>query len=395
MRILFVGMPDSVHTARWINMISDQGWELYFFPVYTRSPHSLLKNITIIDGVILDQSEYFNRSVKILGFWPFLKWKAFIAAHMNWIDRKINFRKRLLLLVIIFLKPDIIHSIEFQKAGYITLYAKNKMKNSFPKWIATNYGSDIFLFSRLSDHKDKIISILKNCDYYDCECKRDVQLAKELGLKGKILPIIPNSGGFNLEEIEQLKQKIPPSKRKLIILKGYHGWAGRALIGLDSIEQVAECLINYRIAIINANDDVKIAAKVLTQQTGIQIDIIPKSAHENILKLFGNARIYIGLSISDAISTSLLEAMVMGAFPIQSDTSCADEWIENGISGFIVPPEDPGVIAEKISLALQDDKMVDQAFEMNHSTIKQRLDLKIIKPQVVQIYKDISNELLS
>ena len=31
----------------------------------------------------------------------------------------------------------------------------------------------------------------------------------------------------------------------------------------------------------------------------------------------------------------------MGSFPIQSDTACADEWIEDGVSGLIVPPEDP------------------------------------------------------
>jgi len=72
-----------------------------------------------------------------------------------------------------------------------------------------------------------------------------------------------------------------------------------------------------------------------------------------MLHYYGRARIYIGLSISDAISTSLLEAMVMGAFPIQSCTACADEWIEDGKSGFIVPPEDPHVIAEAIRRALR------------------------------------------
>jgi hypothetical protein len=39
-----------------------------------------------------------------------------------------------------------------------------------------------------------------------------------------------------------------------------------------------------------------------------------------ILKLHGRPRISISLSISDAISRSVLEAMVMGAFPIQRMT---------------------------------------------------------------------------
>lgn len=395
MRILFIGMPDSVHAARWIDMVSDQGWKLYFFPVYSEFPHYYFKNITVLDGLLLRRPKYLDKTVRLLGIWPLLTGSKTIAWIMNNINNRYPFRNKFLYYAIKIIKPDIIHSLEFQKAGYYTLYAQKRSKSTFPKWIATNYGSDIFLFGRLSGHKEKIIAILENCDYYDCECQRDVYLAKELGLKGKILPVIPNGGGFDLETIKRLQQQIPPSKRRLIVLKGYQGWAGRALVGLHAIELLVQHLSGYRVAIINTSKDVKIAAELLSKKTGIPIEVIPKISHEEILKIYGNARIYIGLSIGDAISTSLLEAMVMGAFPIQSDTSCADEWIKNGISGFIVPPEDPGVIAEKISLALQDDKMVDQAFEMNHSTIKQRLDLKIIKPQVVQIYKDISNELLS
>ena len=32
MRILFVAMADSVHTARWISQIDDQGWDIHLYP---------------------------------------------------------------------------------------------------------------------------------------------------------------------------------------------------------------------------------------------------------------------------------------------------------------------------------------------------------------------------
>lgn len=51
----------------------------------------------------------------------------------------------------------------------------------------------------------------------------------------------------------------------------------------------------------------------------------------------------------------------MGSFPIQSDTIAADEWIENGIAGIIVPTEDPVVIESAIRKVHSDDKMVDRA----------------------------------
>jgi hypothetical protein len=45
---------------------------------------------------------------------------------------------------------------------------------------------------------------------------------------------------------------------------------------------------------------------------------------------FANSRIYIGASRSDGISTSFLEALVLGAYPIQTNTSCGNEWVEKG-----------------------------------------------------------------
>jgi hypothetical protein len=39
MRILFVAMPESIHAARWISQITDQGWEVYLFPAVRRHAH--------------------------------------------------------------------------------------------------------------------------------------------------------------------------------------------------------------------------------------------------------------------------------------------------------------------------------------------------------------------
>lgn len=111
-----------------------------------------------------------------------------------------------------------------------------------------------------------------------------------------------------------------------------------------------------------------------------------QSSHEDILKIFGQARIYLGLSISDAISTSLMEAIVMGAFPIQSNTSCADEWIIDGKSGFIVPPEDPDIIASAIRKAVSDDNLVDTAAQINEETANKNLDFFVIREKVIELY---------
>jgi glycosyltransferase involved in cell wall biosynthesis len=302
------------------------------------------------------------------------------------------FWKWALILIIRLLKPDIVQSLEIQHAGYFTMTVRKYFSSDFPKWIVTNWGSDIYLFGRFPEHAARIKSILETCDYYSAECHRDVELARKMGFKGVALTVFPNAGGFDLGQILELRADGRPSERRIILLKGYQHWAGRALVGIRALTRCADALNGYTLAIYAATPDVEISAKLFSQDTNIPVEFIPPCSHEEMLRWYGRARIYIGLSISDAISTSLLEAIVMGAFPIQSNTACVDEWLVHDKSGFTVPPEDPDVIAEFIRRAVTDDALVDTASEINAVVARDRLNASKIKPQVVEMYRKILAE---
>jgi glycosyltransferase involved in cell wall biosynthesis len=387
MKILFVAMPDSIHVARWISQVTDQGWEIYLFPAYRAKPINELRNITVFGSDPLRPSSL-DKSVRLIRWTSIYFYRDSLE---NLTSHKSSMKNKELALVkaIKLIKPDIVHSLEFQHSCYLTLGAKKRLGNKLPIWIVTNWGSDLYLFGRLTEHQPFIQQILQNCDYYSCECERDVRLATEMGLTGSVLPVLPNGGGIHVEQAMDFRQAGPPSKRKTIILKGYQNWAGRALIAFQAFRLCLDVLQDFTITIYSASDDVKIAANLFMIETGISVEIIHSISHTELLKRFGKARIYIGLSLSDGISTSLLEAMVMGAFPIQSCTACADEWIENGKSGYIVPPEEPHTIAEAIRSALTDNDMVDLAAEINTKVARERLDYSIVQPQVVKMYQKI------
>ncbi|MDD1617516.1 MAG: glycosyltransferase, partial [Methylococcaceae bacterium] len=118
----------------------------------------------------------------------------------------------------------------------------------------------------------------------------------------------------------------------------------------------------------------------------VHVCVPQETAHDDILSLHAKARLSIGLSISDGISTSLLEAMVMGSFPIQSCTACADEWIEHGVSGMIVPAEQPEIVAMMIRKALTDDELVNRAAQINWQTALARLNHKDLTQKTLAIY---------
>jgi hypothetical protein len=247
------------------------------------------------------------------------------------------------------------------------------------------------VFGRLPAHRERIKQVLAECDFYSCECRRDVDLARGLSLKGEVLPVLPNSGGFDMEVSAAMRNLEPPSLRKVIMLKGYQGWAGRALVGLRALERCAELLKGYTVIVYSATDDVRLAVDLFTANTGINTRVLPdKLPHREVLAHHARSRISIGLSIGDAISTSFLEAMVMGSLPIQSWTGCADEWAEEGKSALFVHPEDPEGVELALRRALTDDVLVNEAAMINWETARRRLDAKLIQPQVLDLYRHVA-----
>ncbi len=392
MRILFVAMSESVHTARWIDQIADCGWDLHLFPsIDLGATHADLRKVTV------HHSFYAGRAVPP----PGVRLRGInLGSHsVSYVARRAmqellpQYRAKALARLIRRLRPDIIHTLEFQHAGYMALEARQAFGGALPTWIATNWGSDIYLFGRLPAHQERIRAILERCDYYSCECRRDVELAQSMGLRGKVLPVLTNTGGFDLPAAESLRSPGPTSQRRVIMLKGYQHWAGRALVGLRALERCADLLGGYEVVVYSAGEDVRLAAELFAAKTGVTTTVMAGGAPQReILACHGRARVSIGLSISDAISTSFLEALLMGSFPIQSDTSCACEWATDGETVLLVPPEDPEKIEVALRRALTDDALVDSAAVRNRETAQARLDQGMVRPQAIELYRGIAAE---
>jgi glycosyltransferase involved in cell wall biosynthesis len=390
MKILFVSLSGSIHTARWISQIEDKNWDLYLFPSYDNfwiNDDLISVNYCIPNWWIYQFSLKFNAGniFRII-------YKIF-AAFLFFLDKK-YYEKRLL-KYIKKIKPDIIHSMETQGGGYLVDSVKlNYYKTSnFPVWWHANWGSDMYIFGRIDEHKNRIKSVLSNCDYYSCECQRDVRLALEFGFKNEVLSVYPNSGGINMQLIDEVYANADlTASRKIIMLKGYQGWAGRALVGLRALTRCKEILSGYTVVIYtNTNaEDIKVASSLFMNDTGIRVILLKEhSDYLTILSYHAKARISIGLSIGDAISTSMLEAMSVGSFPIQSNTSCADEWIEDGVSGFIVPPEDPEFVELAIRRAILDDNLVNKAAEINKTKIREEISFDNLKIKTIDTYLNL------
>ena len=376
-KVLIICMMNSIHSAKWLSQFEDSEIDFYIFPsTYFRRVHPLLKQL-------VHSKSKANYTVQLIpeisGYWDYFQERIFRLIFPQ------SSRKQRLNRFINSVSPEIIHALEFQHSAYLCVEVFNSYGKNF-EFIATNWGSDIYHFMYLPEHIIRIRQVLDYADKYSAECTRDLKLAVDLGFKGEFLPVFPNAGGFALEEIA--KKRPLTSSRTLILVKGYGGYFGRVQLVIESLIQILDESPQYSVFFYSVTDDVVEIVEDLMEKFGARVNfstVRKPISSERLLELFTKARVYIGCSISDGVSTSFLEALVSGAYPIQTNTSCAGEWIEKGASGSIINL-DSTEISKSIREALSDNDLVNKAQIANARVALEYLDHQKIRSSAFKFY---------
>lgn len=389
MKILFVGDAYCVHTARWISQLRETGWDLHLFDPINRLVHEELQGVRLYTGW---KKPFVPPGTRVSYRWPFLRGRHFLERRLPRLWKRIlpEAGERLARLVRR-LRPDCIHTLGLQHHGEALLRARSLLGGELPApWLYSCRGSDIYYYRRFPEQEEVIRGVVGSCDYYMCNCDRDVRLAEEYGLRGEFLGLFQGGGGFPVREMRRGCRTGPPSRRRTIAVKGLETDFGNALVSIEALEKCARALAGYTLRFYQAHPRVREAAQRLGDDTGVAVEIVPRVSFREIWRLFGEARLAIGVSLSDGVPNTLIESMIMGAFPVQTDPGGASsEWIEDGVNGRLVPHDGPEAIAGAVTEALSDDPLVDAAAERNHQIAFERVDDSKVRPRVLDAYRRV------
>jgi len=379
--VVVVGFPNSIHVARWINASRRHGFRIVLFPSVLGSPCPELQPfrevrsradvdafalgeigvypadlITVLTEADMEDSDCYPLAA------PATRTPRHLLPHPVALSRAVKA-----------IRPDLVHSMELQHGGYLALDTRRRLGAQFPPWLASSWGSDLFLYRRMGAHRPVLRRLLRSIDALHSDCARDFAWAAAVGFTGIRFPQMPASGGVDFSVFPDPAGLPPPSRRKSIVVKGYHGWSGRGLHILLALHLIAPKLRDFRIVVTHGGRPMADMVARLAAQDGLDISMDPYlgSSAEAVTRLAG-ARLAVGYGISDGISTTLLEAMAVGAFMIQATTCCGGEWITPGRTGLQVPPHDVVALSEAVLLAATNDELVDDAVVVNRRTVEER-----------------------
>ena len=380
-RILLVAVSNSVHTGNYLRLLEDSGWRVELFDAqHGGVPHPDLPAVRVHTAFTHDRK-------------PDHAFELIPPAGGS--TATFDERARELWELIDEFRPDIIHSHEIQHSGALVDIARRQRDGRLPApWIQTSWGSDIAMYARHPHYVDRVVSVMKAIDYFGAECHRDVALARALGFRGSAVGVWPVIGGLDLELVDRLAAPGPVSARRSIAVKGVHGAIPRGAVALEALRLAGSHLEGYEVATYQTNTRLADGfRRVVEENGGTYLNLsraeAANASYEDILALHGRSRVSLALNMSDGMSTSFMEAMAAGSFPVHSDTGCGRETADPGRGALFVPPEDPEAVAAALVRALTDDDLVDRARELNRRAAAENFDRGRVRARILGMYERI------
>ena len=103
--------------------------------------------------------------------------------------------------------------------------------------------------------------------------------------------------------------------------------------------------------------------------------------------------VVISVSSNDSLPNCMLEAMACGVPVIMGDIPQIREWITDGDNGFLVPPRDSALLAQRIIETLNNpDDMVLKSARINIEMIRREFDSTMLADTVKRLVKNVVNQ---
>jgi len=165
--------------------------------------------------------------------------------------------------------------------------------------------------------------------------------------------------------------------------------------GLDLVIKTARLLIKEKVdfewRIIGINN-YSTYAQILAQKfnvkyQSIQVYLLGVKNAEEIIDLLLQTTMYVHTSYIDNSPNSLCEALLMGVPAISTNVGGISSLIEDGNDGLLVPPNDPYLLASKITQLSRNEQLLERISKQARNRAQKRHSKENIVDQVISTYK--------
>ena len=350
MKICFLGDIRSIHTKRWVTFFAKD-----------HEVHLISLEYPEDEKTQDYEEEYLKKNVRIHKISKKLS---------QLLISPLYFKK-----IIIEINPDIVH------AHYITHYGFCGAFSGFHPLILSGWGSDVLIDPHTSKIKNYMVKFaIKKADLITCDGKNSMNEIIKLG--GNQDNVIQINHGLDINEFN-------PGKKDLNFVEGITKSKSPVVINIRGFKPIynIECFISAIPIILKECPDTKFIIsgmgyneekiKQLVSDFGISnsIHFVGWIPHDTLATYLASSDIYVSTSLSDGgASVSMLEAMACGLPVVVTEGGDNREWITDGKNGYIIPQNNPEILAEKVIQLLLKENLRVQFGDNSKRLIEENAD---------------------
>ena len=389
-KILFIALAQSTHTHAWINLLTGLKFQVRLIGITrTKAPKDFKFPTYTFDLALARREElrlrektYFQRLKNIIIKEKEMPFKTDQELEDEWLAN-----------IIKSWKPNIIHTLGFDPAGYEYLRVKNT--NNLSKigiWLATvRGGPELALNHLLPSECTKIKKILQFCDQLIADNIQNYEIAVELGLApNKISPlgVIPGTGGVDIEELSKMRKTKASQSRIILWPKAYECLASKASPVFEALKIAWKKIQPCEIYMTGIIPETALWFQALPAEIKNACKIFERMPRKHLLELMTRARVVLAPSLADGIPNILYEAMATGALPVLSPLETIKNVVteKNALFARNLYPEE---IATALVKAMNDNALVDQMTKDNFVLVKKIANRKILAQKVSRYYNEL------
>lgn len=358
MKICLIADATSVHTQRWASYFMQQGDEVHLITYEAPS--------IPIEGIELHVIKSLFNSLYL----------AFVPRHL-----RIYFLVRRL-------KPDIIHAHFISKFGFHAAFLGRHPV------VMSAWGDDILIIPYWSKFLWYFTKIsLKRADLiYAVSEDMAKKISLNFGIPANDVEVVPF--GVDTELFQPaIIHKQESSGRTVVFSNRNFLEVYNIETLIDAIPLVIEKNENIRF-VVKGSGPLEESLKKLVSILNVDeyVTFVGWTEYHDMPEYLHNCDIYVSTAISDGTPVSVLEAMACGKACIVTDVGGVGEWIEDGVSGCLIPPQKPQILAENILELAGDPAKCGVLGKEGHRVVTERGDWYNIMEWVRDDYERLVRE---
>ena len=161
---------------------------------------------------------------------------------------------------------------------------------------------------------------------------------------------------------------------------------------LEALPEILKRFPNLQCLLVG-DGELREALQEQAQRLGISTNVRFLGERKDIAEILAATDVYVQPSLWEGVSRALTEALYMKRPVVVSGVNGIPEFVQDGFSGFLVPPRRPDFIASRV-LQLLEDSMLAERMGMNaHELVKTKMDARRMVEDIHYLYQCLLDEL--